>query len=174
MIYIRDMNNEDASAIASIYEDVASNSYGLLYDNKVDKIDIVGSMHQWNSNPRSIIKLLCLHDTDEIIGLAMVSPESTIFSRLSHVGELFMMISPKHQGHGYGTRMLGEVIDKAFEMGYEKIVLEVADDNKNAKALYSKFGFMNCGAKYCEIKYSPSMYVNTSLMELHKGCLNTK
>lgn len=168
MIYLRDMKDEDVNSVAELYKEVAFSCHGLLYDPEIDRVDLRNTVRGWIFLPRSVIKVLCTYDTNEVIGAAIISPEAPAFSRLSHAGELFMMISPKHQGRGYGTRMLGEVIDKAFSIGYEKIVLEVADNNENAKALYSKFGFMHCGTRYNEIKYGPGVYVNTLLMELHK------
>ena len=48
---------------------------------------------------------------------------------------------PEHQGKGYGTRSIREVLDGLKQKGFEKVILYTDSDNKIAQACYRKCGF---------------------------------
>ena len=62
-----------------------------------------------------------------------------------------VMIDEAEQGHGYGRKALGEVIEyirtKPFD-GSGRIALTVNKDNLLAKGLYERMGFVATGAVY--------------------------
>lgn len=51
------------------------------------------------------------------------------------------------RGKGIGKKLLMYVIEKARELGYCKVTLEVRDDNRNAKELYQSLGFKDTEPK---------------------------
>jgi len=50
-------------------------------------------------------------------------------------------VSPRHQGHGLGQRLLDWLLDQARDSGAEAVLLEVRADNEPARALYARNGF---------------------------------
>ena len=53
----------------------------------------------------------------------------------------------KHRGKKDGERLVGELIDKARELRYQKVKLKVHPDNIIASGLYKKAGFKMTGQK---------------------------
>jgi len=47
--------------------------------------------------------------------------------------------------HGFGTRLLGELLDRAKATGVETVFLEVRESNRAARALYEKWSFVESG-----------------------------
>ena len=78
-----------------------------------------------------------LQDTDgNLLGTAGLFPID------SQTIELRKMYFDKSlRGRGFGRLMLSRLIEKARELGYQKIYLETAKILKEAVALYEKFGF---------------------------------
>ena len=57
-------------------------------------------------------------------------------------GEIYLSrieIDPGHQGRGYGTRLIGALIDEAAQRGQD-LVLDVLAVNQRAQALYQRLG----------------------------------
>ncbi|HEX2489844.1 MAG TPA: GNAT family N-acetyltransferase [Blastocatellia bacterium] len=62
--------------------------------------------------------------------------------RLSHRGEIGMMVRDDWQGKGVGSAMMQAVVDLADKwLNLKRIELTVYTDNEPAIALYRKFGF---------------------------------
>jgi GNAT superfamily N-acetyltransferase len=54
---------------------------------------------------------------------------------------LSMWVAPAYRRHGIGARLIGEVVGWARAHGCRRILLEVADENHSAIALYASQGF---------------------------------
>ena len=50
-------------------------------------------------------------------------------------------VEEKFQGLGLASKLLKNVIEESIQKGFEKIMLQVRPNNKNAIELYKKFGF---------------------------------
>jgi len=72
--------------------------------------------------------------------------------RLSHVGEIGIVVARDYWGQGIGKQLLNKVIDHAKSVGMEKLSLKVLDDNERAVALYEKLGFIREGLLIDEVK----------------------
>ncbi|MBN2299957.1 MAG: ribosomal protein S18-alanine N-acetyltransferase [Acholeplasmataceae bacterium] len=48
---------------------------------------------------------------------------------------------PEYQGQGFGTELLTYAIDYLKELGVKQLSLEVRKNNRQAQAVYEKFGF---------------------------------
>lgn len=63
-------------------------------------------------------------------------------------GELAnLAIVPPLRGRGFGTRLLGRVLEVARERGVETVYLEVRESNAPALELYRRFGFSQVGLR---------------------------
>lgn len=60
---------------------------------------------------------------------------------------LTIAVVPRHQRHGYGKYLLQCALDEATQLNAQRLLLEVAADNRAAQALYRKFGFADVGAR---------------------------
>lgn len=56
-------------------------------------------------------------------------------------------VSLRHQGQGYGARLLRHVMQQAVIHGAHKLFLEVRPSNDKAVALYRHFGFHEIGRR---------------------------
>jgi GNAT superfamily N-acetyltransferase len=70
--------------------------------------------------------------TDEGGGLAMLR---------------WFVLDPQLRGYGLGRRLVGELLELAERMGYERIELETFSDLRAAAHLYRSFGFELVGAE---------------------------
>ena len=69
-------------------------------------------------------------------------------NRISHanlgpnVPELFLAVEERSHGYGLSAVLLHSVCELAIDQGAEKISLEVMPENKRARHVYEKFGFV--------------------------------
>ncbi len=56
-------------------------------------------------------------------------------------------VEEKMRGRGMGNLLLGELVKEVSALGSENVYLEVRASNGPARALYSKFGFTECGVR---------------------------
>ncbi|GIN62546.1 N-acetyltransferase [Robertmurraya siralis] len=70
--------------------------------------------------------------------------QNIFFDQEADVGDLYidtLSVSPKFQGCGIGTELLLKAEESALQKGYDRISLNVAKDNPNAKKLYNRIGY---------------------------------
>lgn len=82
-----------------------------------------------------------LADDEEILGYGVLS---------TGAGEAHLLnlcVAPRHQGSGYGRRILKRLIDLARWHGVERIFLEVRPSNEAAHRLYETEGFNEIGRR---------------------------
>jgi ribosomal protein S18 acetylase RimI-like enzyme len=72
---------------------------------------------------------------DEPIGMLRVGAYAA-YADITGFGVL-----PAHRGRGYGRQMLLDTVDRLLAEGRERIVIEVATDNRRALGLYESCGF---------------------------------
>ena len=76
-----------------------------------------------------------LERDNEITGYAILS----VAAGEAHI--LNLCIEPAYRSHGYGERLLDEILFRARTSSVREIFLEVRPSNVNALALYKKKGF---------------------------------
>jgi ribosomal protein S18 acetylase RimI-like enzyme len=54
-------------------------------------------------------------------------------------------VSEKHEGHGYGTAAMKGAIQYAKQTGCRQVTLEVPGNSPNARHIYEKLGFKDTG-----------------------------
>lgn len=103
--------------------------------------------HAWNE--AALAELLAIpgtlgtlaHIKDQPVGLVIV---------LAVGGEaeiLTLGVLPKFRRRGIAARMLASVADRLSGAGCRRLLLEVAEDNEAARALYGKLGFAEIGRR---------------------------
>lgn len=83
----------------------------------------------------------------EIVGMVGLHPvhEWILADRFAFEGDTAeltrMRVDPAYQRRGIGRRLYAELEDAARRLGYDRIVLDVSEDNESARAFYEEFGF---------------------------------
>nr|WP_314610847.1 GNAT family N-acetyltransferase [uncultured Lachnoanaerobaculum sp.] len=88
---------------------------------------------------------ICALVDDRIVGLAGISAVG-LKEKVKHRAEFGISIEKAYYGKGIGTALTKACIDCAKTAGYRQLELEVVAENKNAIALYKKFGFKESGS----------------------------
>ncbi len=84
-------------------------------------------------------------DRDQVVGWCQIS----LFNRevFEHRGTLGMGVVKAYRRMGIGQRLMTHALQKAIDMGLERVELEVFSSNGPAVALYKKMGFVTEGVK---------------------------
>lgn len=85
------------------------------------------------------------------IGIAPVDPG--VFELVK------MAVSPDHQGHGTGRKLIAVALDRARALGAHRVVLESNAQLASAVHLYEAFGFRHLGHD----EVAPSAYVRADV-----------
>ena len=100
---------------------------------------------QWNVG--SPYHLLIIAEIDgELIGTSSFSPAGGKM-RTRHRCSMGIALVEKVWGQGIGSAMFEILFEKAKEVGYVQMELDVVARNERAIALYEKMGFEKCGLK---------------------------
>ncbi|WP_128896752.1 GNAT family N-acetyltransferase [Longirhabdus pacifica] len=123
-------------------------------ENKIKSLD---------SNTRSFVAVASLENgTEKVVGYIVLSIYNNL--RYSHIGSLGLMVNPKYQRNGIGSKLLETVIDLADNwLHLYKIELEVDVDNEKAIQLYKKYNFEMEGTRRAT-KVSDGKYVDCYYM----------
>jgi ribosomal protein S18 acetylase RimI-like enzyme len=105
-------------------------------------------------------------DNDEVVGWIFIRPARLPVS--AHVGYLVMGLLPDYRGQGLGTKLMRTALEKAKNVGFKRVELEVFRHNKAGIALYEKFGFHHEGTRVRAAKLDEG-YVDMLLMAIWQG-----
>ncbi|WP_041139960.1 GNAT family N-acetyltransferase [Beduini massiliensis] len=87
--------------------------------------------------------------------------------RGKHRAVFGVSIQKAYWGLGIGSAITQALVDKAKEMGYEQLELEVVASNERGLALYKKIGFEVYGLRKKSFKYRDGHYEDEYLMSLN-------
>ena len=118
-------------------------------------------LFDYAQSPRSLM-LVAEIDSD-IAGMCNLSPAGKR-SKVMHRCTMGISMAQKFWGLGVGTAMMQTLLDKAKEVGYEQIELEVVSKNERAIALYEKMGFVKTGTLLKALKNKDGSYYDLTLM----------
>lgn len=100
----------------------------------------------------------------ELVGSGNLGPKSNK-ARLAHRCDMGMSVLKKYWNLGIASEIMKVVIEKAKEVGFEQIELQVASENAPARHLYKKFGFYETGYINNGMKYADGTYAKLILMQ---------
>lgn len=82
--------------------------------------------------------------------------------------ELFLiMTKPEHRKQGVGHRILATFEQQAFQNAVRRIILEVADTNAAARALYSANGYQQIAVRKNYYTFPNGSHADAIVMEKH-------
>ena len=91
------------------------------------------------AHPTSLV--LLAFRGDRPVGIAVCFFGFSTFRALPLLNVHDLAVVPDLRGQGVGRALLHEAEARALERGCCKLTLEVQDDNRNARGLYTSFGF---------------------------------
>lgn len=77
-------------------------------------------------------------DGDRVIGLVSVVP---LLGWSSHVGEMRVVVGAGARGRGLGRELARRALGEAFDLGLEKVVVEVVAEQEHAIRTFNDLGF---------------------------------
>lgn len=163
-VRIRSADPADAEGLLAYVADILEECEFMVTEpGEFDKT--VEQERQWIADHRDPSGNLCL--LAEVAGtvVGIVSFEVRRHRRVSHVGGLGISVRKGWRGCGIGSALLKACLDWAQrEPQIEKVGLAVFSSNEAAINLYRKFGFVEEGRRYHEMKLGPGKYVDDVLM----------
>lgn len=139
-IAIRPATNKDIEAIKNLVFSVLR-EYGLEpdpYDTDADLADI-----EANYAKRGGLFEVLEDENGELLGTVGLYPINAETVELRK-----MYFAPDLRGKGYGKKTLKRTIERARELGFQKMYLETNSVLKEAVGLYQKFGFEPTNEKH--------------------------
>lgn len=114
---------------ANVYDVPRINELGSLLNNNFSKLFNINEMLE-----DKLSKVIVYENVDKIVGFITATALYETCDILS------IVVDPKYRKQGIGTNLIGYLIGDLGE-GLQLVTLEVATKNKEALALYDKFGF---------------------------------
>ena len=135
-IRIRSIEFKDNAALAHIIrhslEEFGANKPGtVFFDPSTD------ALYQLFQSPRSIY--LVAEEHEKIIGGAGIFPSEGLPEGICELVKMYLHKNAR--GKGLGRTLIGQCLEQAKKMGYEKVYLETMPELKKAVSVYEKFGF---------------------------------
>jgi ribosomal-protein-alanine N-acetyltransferase len=123
---LRAMTYADLSAVANI----EAAAYEFPWRRGIFRSCLDHGHHCW-----------VLEQAGELVGYGIVAAAA------GEVHVLNLCVSPRHQGHGYGTYLLRCLLDFARGLAVGRVLLEVRPSNALAHAMYARAGFRDVGRR---------------------------
>lgn len=106
--------------------------------------------------------LLAFYNGELIGSCALVAAGP--YARYAHRCSVSIALYKKYWGGGIGKAMMETVLSIAGSVGYDQAELEMMADNRPAKALYEKLGFVEYGRFPRNMKYEDGTYADAIWM----------
>jgi len=126
----------DAGALLAFYR-------GLPEEDRLVLRDDV-TTHEWAEtflrrvDTREIISLVA-KDGEEVVGEASLYRSLHGWTR--HVGEIRLTVGPRFRRKGLASILAAALVQLATDLGIEKIVVQVVDNQMAARRIFEKLGF---------------------------------
>ena len=143
----REAKLSDAEGIAKAYVDSWKTTYkNIIPDTFLERMSYEKRIPQWTTNISNGDNYVYVAETEdgEIVGVVVGGKRET--NQFENSGDLTAIyIRKEYQGQGIGKKLVEKVFTKLKELGYQRIFVEVLDDNK------SKFFYEKMGAEFYEM-----------------------
>jgi len=143
MITVRQIREEDVPEFREVLDTVCRERrhLAMLEGPPIEQVQSFVT-----SNIRSGFPQLVAEEDGRIVGWCDALPGPAALG-MAHIGRLGMGVLVGYRGRKIGRLLLKATIEKARELGLEKIELDVFASNGPAIALYRSFGFQEEGKR---------------------------
>lgn len=129
------MGVDDVDALIEFFGAVPEGDLTFVKEDVADPAVVAG----WVGTPgRHWLAVGEADDPTRIVGFAAVRPYT---GWSDHVGELRLIVHPRHRGAGVGKRLARHALADAVAGGLKKIVVELPAEQEPAIAMFSGLGF---------------------------------
>jgi len=147
---IRELRPGDASRIQQVARESLSESYGHTFGEETIE-SVVG---RWYDEERieeiasDENSLFLIADNDDIHGYA----EGEMLAGDTVIGDIhWLHVRPKARGQGFGSQLLGELVDRMETDGATLVRGRVVEVNEDGAAFYEEHGFERSGSEPIDI-----------------------
>jgi phosphinothricin acetyltransferase len=159
MIKVRLAEKYDIPQITFIYnQGIADRIATLEVDEKT-----IEDRTAWFESHSSRHPILVAELEGTVVGFASINVFNSRCA-YSGVADFSIYIERSVRGKGIGSSLMEDLIKRAAELGYHKLVLSALTHNEKGKALYKKFGFREVGI-YKEQGIIDEKWVDILIME---------
>ena len=153
---IKRLEKENVNEIVNLYDDIRNNTY-TLWDNGYPSEELIifdiERKGLWGVIEGGEIIAVCFagqrcEDGEEDFSWKDTFERRGTFARIG--------VSPKFQNKGVATKLLDFILNELKNQGFDGVRILVGKNNENAKKLYKKFGFYNCGET---VRYGHQYYL---------------
>jgi len=142
-ILIEEVSSDDLLDMEVLYQQsVKNNSEGFIQDFSFHP-NIKDQAKEFQNDRGSMI---VLKENGKIVGMGGLKKENDKQVTLCKIH-----VAKEKQGKGYGKKIINHLKNKAKDLGYEKIILDVVKSQINAINAYKSIGFEIYDDKLCEV-----------------------
>lgn len=165
-VEIRSPGPEEGQELADYYRRSCGETLFLLSEPEDVEYTAESEARYIEENEKSDDSLiLCAYVDGKLAGNCSFSPVGSR-ARIRHRASTGIALFRDYWHMGIGETLMGIVISKARECGYEILELEVVSSNEAALGLYTKLGFKECGRLRNAMKYRDGTYADFVVMQL--------
>lgn len=142
---IKLLNKDYIESALNLYEDIRKHTY-TFWDDGYPSRELI----EWDIERKGLFGAF---ENEELIAIAFLGERCEDGEENFTWKDSFIRrgtfarigVSPKHQNKGIGTKMVEFILNELKKRGFDGVRILVGKNNENAKKLYKKFGFYNCG-----------------------------
>ncbi len=135
-VTVRPLVSSDKNALFRFFTEIPTEDLLYLKDD-VTREEVVATWCR-HIDYEQVLPLLAL-DGETIVADATLHQQKRGW--MSHVGQVRVVVHPRHRRQGLATRLLGELIETATEIGLDKLVAELMGEQKEAIKVMENLGF---------------------------------
>ena len=122
-------------------KEIAQEEFEACFEFDLNSINL-WSKRQWKSEFNKIgVKVIALLLSKKIIGICAFEVV------IDEVQINYLSINQKFRRKGYGSYLFSFVIQQCKQLNFNKLLLEVSEDNLIAQEFYNKFQFITVGRR---------------------------
>ena len=144
MATVRQARLADADALGHVHVRAWQEAYrGIMPDDFLDALDPAQRATMWRDrlrDPEVGVEVLVAIEGGALVGFAVIGPLRG--GSAGSVGELQAInLAPATWRRGIGSRLLAASQDRLAELGYDRGLLWVAENNERARRFYEQHGW---------------------------------
>ena len=161
-ILIRNASTSDVEDIVRLLNRIIEQGTDTVWDLPCT----VEFERQWMENlrPRSLLNVAQKKDDLKIAGIHMLSPMLRYYQSISHIANMWLLIDIDERKKGIGYFLADSTFKEARSKGYERVHIQLREDNLDSLMFALKLGFRIIGTAENQAKCY-SKYLNMVILE---------
>ncbi len=157
---LREAREDDLGAINAIYNHYVTHST-CTYQETPETIE---GRREWFQRHGPAYPVTVAESDGEIVGWGALSAYH-VRSAYRHTVEDSVYVAEAHRGHGIGSALLRDLIERARTLGHHAIIASIDASQAASIALHARSGFVEVG-RFSQIGYKFDRWLDVVYMEL--------